>query len=146
MDGKTDSQIVWMDAFLTNVDRTIKNTNMLMWHKELWLIDHGASLYFQHSWTNWQKQALTPFVQIKDHVLLPFADQLEETDTAFRQILTSDKIREIVNTVPDDWLNWTEGQETPQDLRDIYIQFLEERIKHSEIFVNEAQHARKALI
>ena len=117
-----------------------------MWHKELWLIDHGASLYFQHSWNNWQKQALTPFVQIKDHVLLPFADQLEETDTAFRQILTSDKIREIVNTVPDDWLNWTEGQETPQDLRDIYIQFLEERIKHSEIFVNEAQHARKALI
>lgn len=91
-----------MDAFLTNVDRTIKNTNMLMWHKELWLIDHGASLYFQHSWTNWQQQALTPFVQIKDHVLLPFADQLKETDMAFRQLLTSDKIREIVNTVPDD--------------------------------------------
>ena len=65
---------------------------------------------------------------------------------AFRQLLTSDKIREIVNTVPDDWLNWTEGQETPQDLRDIYIQVLEERIKHSELFVNEAQHARKALI
>ena len=146
VDGKTASQIVWMDAFLTNVDRTIKNTNMLMWHKELWLIDHGASLYFQHSWTNWQQQALTPFVQIKDHVLLPFADQLKETDMAFRQLLTSDKIREIVNTVPDDWLNWTEGQETPQDLRDIYIQFLEERIKHSELFVNEAQHARKALI
>ena len=124
VDGKTASQIVWMDAFLTNVDRTIKNTNMLMW----------------------QKQALTPFVQIKDHVLLPFADQLKETDMAFRQLLTSDKIREIVNTVPDDWLNWTEGQETPQDLRDIYIQFLEERIKHSELFVNEAQHARKALI
>ena len=117
------SRIVWLDAFLTNVDRTFRNTNMLMWHKELWLIDHGASLYFQHSWTNWQQQALTPFVQIKDHVLLPFADQLKETDMTFRQLLTSDKIREIVNTVPDDWLNWTEGQETPQDLRDIYIQF-----------------------
>ena len=89
VDGKTASQIVWMDAFLTNVDRTIKNTNMLMWHKELWLIDHGASLYFQHSWTNWQQQALTPFVQIKDHVLLPFADQLKETDMAFRQLLTT---------------------------------------------------------
>lgn len=69
-----------------------------------------------------------------------------EVDAEFKQLLTSDKIREIVNAVPDDWLNWTDGQETPQDLRDIYIQFLEERIKHSELFVNEAQHARKALI
>jgi len=77
---------------------------------------------------------------------LPFADQLEEVDATFKQLLTDDKIREIVNAVPDDWLNWTEGQETPQDLRDVYIQFLEERIKHSEIFVNEAQNARKALI
>ena len=119
---------------------------MLIWHKELWLIDHGASLYFHHSWTNWQKQALVPFVQIKDHVLLPFADKLEEADAEFKQLLTSDKIREIVNAVPDDWLNWTDGQETPQDLRDIYIQFLEERINHFETFVNEAQNARKALI
>lgn len=77
---------------------------------------------------------------------MPFADQLEEVDATFKQLLTDDKIREIVNAVPDDWLNWTEGQETPQDLRDVYIQFLEERIKHSEIFVNEAQNARKALI
>lgn len=146
VDGKTASQIVWLDALLTNVDRTIKNTNMLMWHKELWLIDHGASLYFHHSWTTWQKHALSPFVQIKDHVLLPFADKLEEADAEFKQLLTSDKIREIVNVVPDDWLNWTDGQETPQDLRDIYIQFLEERINHSETFVNEAQNARKALI
>ena len=77
---------------------------------------------------------------------MPFADQLEEVDATFKQLLTDDKIREIVNAVPDDWLNWTEGQETLQDLRDVYIQFLEERIKHSEIFVNEAQNARKALI
>ena len=77
---------------------------------------------------------------------MPFADLLEEVDATFKQLLTDDKIREIVNAVPDDWLNWTEGQETPQDLRDVYIQFLEERIKHSEIFVNEAQNARKALI
>ena len=101
VDGKTALQVVWLDALLTNVDRTIKNTNMLIWHKELWLIDHGASLYFHHSWTNWQKQALVPFVQIKDHVLLPFADKLEEVDIEFRQILTSDKIREIVNAIPD---------------------------------------------
>lgn len=146
IDPETASGIVWLDAFLTNVDRTFHNTNMLMWHKELWLIDHGASLYFHHTWTNWQKLSLSPFTQVKDHVLLPFADQLEETDAAFKRILTPEKIREIVNAVPDDWLNWTEGSETPQDLRDIYIQFLEERIKHSELFVNEAQNARKVLI
>lgn len=146
VDGKTASQAVWLDALLTNVDRTVKNTNMLMWHKELWLIDHGASLYFHHSWANWQKQALVPFVQIKDHVLLPSADKLEEVNTEFKRLLTPEKIREIVNAVPDDWLNRTEGTETPQNLREVYIRFLEERTKHSELFVNEAQHARKALI
>ena len=146
MDSKTASQVVWLDALLTNVDRTIKNTNMLMWHKELWLIDHGAALYFHHSWENWQKQALNPFAPIKDHVLLSFADRLDEVDQEFRQLLTSDKIRDIVDTVPDDWLNWTKDNETPQDLREIYIQFLEERIKHFELFVKEAQNARATLI
>lgn len=146
VDSKTASQVVWLDALLTNVDRTIKNTNMLMWHKELWLIDHGAALYFHHSWENWQKQALNPFAPIKDHVLLSFADRLDEVDQEFRQLLTSDKIRDIVDTVPDDWLNWTKDNETPQDLREIYIQFLEERIKHFELFVKEAQNARATLI
>lgn len=146
VDSKIASQMVWLDALLTNVDRTIKNTNMLMWHKELWLIDHGAALYFHHSWESWQKQALNPFAPIKDHVLLSFADRLDEVDQEFRQLLTSDKIRDIVDTVPDDWLNWTKDNETPQDLREIYIQFLEERIKHSELFVKEAQNARATLI
>ena len=146
VDGKTASQLVWLDALLTNVDRTVKNTNMLMWHKELWLIDHGAAFYFQHTWTTWEKHAISPFVQIKDHVMLPYADQLQEVDVEFKKILTSEKIREIVNTVPDEWLDWTEGAETPQDLRDIYIQFIERRIEHSDIFVNEAQNARKALV
>ncbi|MET0243830.1 MAG: HipA family kinase, partial [Flavitalea sp.] len=74
------SKIVWFDAFLMNVDRTPRNTNMLMWNKELWLIDHGAALYFHHTWTNWQEQSEKPFVQIRDHVLLPFASQLEKAD------------------------------------------------------------------
>ena len=146
VDGHTASQVVWLDAFLTNVDRTIRNTNMLMWHKELWLIDHGAALYFHHSWTNWEKQALTPFTQIKDHVLLPYADDLEAVDAEFRQLITPAKIREIVDLIPDDWLNWTVDEETPQDLRDVYIRFLEERIHHSDLFVKEAQNAREALI
>ncbi len=146
VDERTASQVVWLDALLTNVDRTIKNTNMLMWHKELWLIDHGAALYFHHSWDNWQERALTPFPQIKDHVLLPYASRLEEVDAEFKQILTEGKLREIVDTLPDDWLTWTEAGETTQDLREVYFQFLKERIRHSELFVKEAQNARKALI
>ena len=146
VDGKTASQIVWLDALLTNVDRTIKNTNMLMWHKELWLIDHGASLFFHHSWVNWRKHALSPFTQIKEHALLAEASELEEADRICKEILTDEKLREIVELIPDDWLHWRDKEETPQDIRDIYFQFLTERIHHSEIFVKEAEDARKTLI
>jgi len=146
VDGRLASQIVWMDAFLTNVDRTVRNTNMLMWHKELWLIDHGATLYFHHSWTNHMKQALTPFALIKDHVLLPFADQLEKVDAECKKILTNEVIREIVDLIPNDFVNWTEDGDTPDSIREIYYQFLCERLKHSENFVNEALNARKTNI
>ena len=146
VDVQTASQVVWLDALLTNVDRTIKNTNMLMWHKELWLIDHGAALYFHHSWENWQKQAVNPFLRIKDHVLLPYASQLEEADNRFKQILTEEKLQEITDAIPDDWLTWAEEGETIQDLREVYFHFLKERVHNSELFVKEAQNARKALI
>lgn len=138
------SQIVWLDALLTNVDRTVKNTNMLVWHKELWLIDHGAALFFHHSWINWEKHAVSPFTQIKDHALLKKATQLEEVDTSFKQLLDTDTIREIVQLIPDDWLHWADLDENPQQIRDIYFRFLTNRIAHSEIFINEAEHARKA--
>lgn len=138
------SQIVWLDAFLTNVDRTVKNTNMLVWHKELWLIDHGAALFFHHSWINWEKHAVSPFTQIKDHALLKKATQLKEVDTSFKQLLNTDIIREIVQLIPDDWLYWADLDENPQQIRDIYFRFLTNRVAHSEIFINEAEHARKA--
>lgn len=146
IDPKLASQIVWLDALLTNVDRTAKNTNMLIWHNELWLIDQGASLFFHYSWVNWIKHATSPFTQIKDHALLNKADKLNEVDGEFTKLLTSDKIREIVELIPDDWLHWNDIEESPQDIRNIYYQFLEGRVTHSEIFVNEALHAREALI
>ncbi len=146
VDGHLASMIVWMDAFLTNVDRTVRNTNMLMWHRELWLIDHGATLYFHHSWTNWEQQALNSFPYIKEHVLLPFADKLEEVDIECKLLLTTDIIRDIANLIPDTWANWKENGETPAKIKDIYFQFLSERLKHSENFLTEAIHARKALI
>jgi len=146
VDGRLASQIVWMDAFLTNVDRSVRNTNMLMWHKDLWLIDHGATLYFHHTWTNWEKQALSPFPLIKDHVLLPFADQMEEVDAECRLIFTDELIREIVNMIPDTWANWTEDNDTPESIREVYYQFLTRRLKNSTLFLNEANHARKTII
>jgi hypothetical protein len=140
------SQIVWLDAFITNVDRTFRNTNMLIWHKELWLIDHGASLYFHHSWNTWETHAKSPFALIKDHVLLPQASELLATDLAFRKLLTKEILQDIVNYIPEDWLLWEDTDQTPSEIRDVYFQFLWTRLNHSEIFINEAQNAREKLI
>ncbi|UFH34373.1 HipA family kinase [Flavobacterium acetivorans] len=146
VDAKLASQIVWLDAFITNVDRTFRNTNMLVWHKELWLIDHGACLYFHHSWTNWEKHAKSPFALIKDHVLLPQASMLEEADVQFKSILTAEKLQSIVDLIPLEWLEWQDTDESPEAIREVYLQFLLMRLSSSEIFINEAQNARKALI
>jgi hypothetical protein len=142
VDAKLASQIVWFDAFITNVDRTFKNTNMLIWHKELWLIDHGACLYFHHSWNNWEQHAKSPFALIKDHVLLPQASLLKEVDAEFRVLLTPEILEEIVNTIPLEWLQWEDTDETPEELRNVYFQFLKTRLENSEIFVNQAHNAR----
>ncbi len=146
VDAKLASQIVWLDAFITNIDRTFKNTNMLMWHKELWLIDHGACLYFHHSWTTWQTHAKSAFTLVKDHVLLPQASLLEEVNAEFKKLLTEEKLRAIVEFIPDEWLHWEGNDETPDAIKEVYFQFLSIRLSNSEIFVNEAQHARKSLI
>lgn len=140
------SKIVWLDAFITNVDRTYKNTNMLMWYKELWLIDQGASFYFHHSWTGWEKTAQSAFTMIKDHVLLPQASKLTEVNTEFRPLLTEKKLREIVGLIPDEWLNWEGMDETPEQMRQVYFDFLMIRLQNTETFINEAINARKALI
>lgn len=142
VDDKLASQIVWLDAYITNVDRTFRNTNMLIWHKELWLIDHGACLYFHHSWNNWEQHAKSPFALIKDHVLLPQASLLKEVDAEFKALLTNEKLEEIVNTIPQEWLVWEDTDETPEALRNVYLQFLQTRLNNSEIFVNQAQNAR----
>ncbi|WP_432223053.1 HipA family kinase [Flavobacterium sp. TMP13] len=142
VDAKLASQIVWLDAFITNVDRTFKNTNMLIWHKELWLIDHGACLYFHHSWTNWEQHAVSPFKLIKDHVLLPQASVLDEVDAEFKKLLSATILTDIVNTIPEEWLQWEDTDETPEMLRNVYLKFLTTRLNHSEIFVNEAKNAR----
>lgn len=146
VDAKLASQIVWLDSLITNVDRTDRNTNMLMWNKQLWLIDHGAALYFHHSWQNVNEQPERPFPQIKNHVMLPFATEISKVDAEFHSILDSDRIRSIVSLIPDGWLTDESLQETPDEKREVYFSFLNTRFSLSENFVKEAKHAREALI
>lgn len=146
VEAELASKIVWMDALLTNIDRTVRNTNLLMWHKELWLIDHGSTLYFHYSWENWEKYALSPFPQIKDHVLLPQASMLDKADRELKKVLTKDKITDIVNLIPDSWLNWSNEHETVEDIRKVYYNFLITRIENSENFLKGAQDAREILV
>lgn len=139
IDADLASRIVWFDAFVTNVDRTPRNSNMLMWHKELWLIDHGAALYFQHAWERWEEQSGSRFGQIKDHVLLPFATGLSRADEAMRAALTADVFRSVANAIPLEFLG-----EDADEKRDIYAKFLTARLDAQ--FVEEAENARKALV
>lgn len=146
IDARLASQIVWLDCLITNVDRTPRNTNMLMWHKELWLIDHGAAFYFHHSGQNWEEQARRPFSQIKDHVLLPQATELDLVNAECGKILSSERIQAIVALIPDEWLTGEALVTSVAEQRQVYARFLEIRIANSEIFVKEAQNARKTLI
>jgi hypothetical protein len=143
IDTATASKIVWLDALLMNVDRTARNTNMLTWRNELWMIDHGASLYFHHSGYNWEEHAVRPFVQIKDHVLLQQATNIDETDALLKQILVPERIQAIVSVLPDTWLKDEEGQLSADEIRNVYYQFLTTRIIQSSNFVNEAINAGK---
>jgi hypothetical protein len=137
------SQIVWLDSFLMNVDRTAKNTNMLYWNKQLWMIDHGASLYFHHGQIDWKEQALRPFELIKDHVLLRQANALGEANAKAQGLLTEQKINEIVSFIPDDWL---EDGISKEEQRAHYSQYFTIRLANAAIFIKEANHARESLI
>jgi hypothetical protein len=144
-DPQTASRIVWMDAFLTNVDRTSRNTNMLMWYKDLWVIDHGACLYFHHSWDDWEAQSLRPFTAIKDHVLLPFATELEAADQWAKEKINKSVIDTIVDLIPDSWLS-NDTTLSFDEQRTVYKRFLWNRFTHSSIFLNQAIDAGKTLI
>src|SRR5690606_28832205 len=103
-DSEFASKTVWLDAYLMNVDRTVRNTNILVWNRELWLIDQGAALYFHHAWEGWEEQVQKPFSAIKDHVLLKKATQLEAADAEIRNQLTPERIQNIVSWIPTSWL------------------------------------------
>jgi hypothetical protein len=146
IDHTLASKILWLDCLLMNVDRTCRNTNMLLWHKELWLIDHGASLYFHHSWESGSDAALKPFPMVKDHVFLLEAADLDHVNSGFKNVLTPSVIHSIVSLIPEEWLKDETGAVSAEVLRQQYIVYFENRIKNSDIFVKEAKDARQSLI
>jgi hypothetical protein len=136
------SKIVWLDGLLMNVDRTVKNTNMLIWHQELWLIDHGAALYFHHNWDNWEDTILKPFVQIKDHVLLSKASVVDKIDAEYKSMFSRENIRKILDAIPDEWLRDEVRGLDAEQVREVYVEFIGKRAENSEVFVNQIQNAR----
>ena len=145
-DSLLASSIVWLDAYVSNVDRTPRNANMLMWHRKLWLIDHGAALYFHHGWSDGADRSQDPFTRIKDHILLKFAGALREADAALSARLTPELIREIVAQVPDAWLAADSPFATAQAARDAYVQHLTRRLQAPRAFLEEAVRARSVLV
>lgn len=140
------SRIVWLDSYILNVDRSFRNTNMLEWNRECWLIDHGSSLYFHHNWNDRDKAITTTFPYIKDHAFIHKASKLIEADDNMKRLITPRLITEIVNLIPDEWLNWEINSETPQAIRDEYIRILTSRLDNSSSFVNHAIKAHNGLV
>jgi len=145
-DADLASAIVWLDAYITNVDRTARNTNLLMWHGRLRLIDHGAALYFHHSWSDPLARSGDPFALIKDHVLLKFASRLREVDAMLASELTAERIRDIVSLVPDSWLAGDATLGSPAAYRDVYVEYLLRRLASPRAFVEEAIRARSRCV
>jgi len=136
------SSIVWLDAYVTNIDRTARNTNMLIWHRRLWLIDHGAALYFHHTWANYLERSRSPFSMIKEHVLLRFASALPEVNSKMVECLTPDIIEGIVKLIPDAWLVEGSPFSRSDQHRDAYIEYLLSRLELRHVFLEEAIRAR----
>jgi hypothetical protein len=145
-DADLTSAVVWFDAYVTNVDRTSRNTNMLIWHRRLWLIDHGAALYFHHTWTNYRERSRAPFPMIKDHVLLQFASSLREVDVKMTGRLTPDIIDCIVKLIPDSWLVGDSPFSGSNQHRDAYMEYLLSRLESPHVFLEEAIRARSLYV
>lgn len=138
-DTLTASKIVWFDAFILNVDRTAKNSNMLMWHRNLWLIDHGAALYFHYSWAN--ANSSSAFALIKDHVLLKTATDLQKADTEMKVKITPSEIDRVIDLIPDDWLTSERHFTGTVEHRNAYRKFFKDRLQNSQVFLQEALRA-----
>lgn len=145
-DPSLASSVVWFDAYTTNVDRTPRNTNLLIWHRRLWLIDHGAALFFHHNWANYRERSRGPFAQIREHVLLPYASALPEADAVLSGQLTPERIQAIVDLIPESWLTGEPQFACPAEQRAAYVEYLVRRLEAPRVFVEEAVNARALLV
>jgi hypothetical protein len=145
-DPELAASVVWFDALVTNIDRTPRNANLLTWHKKLYLIDHGAALYFHHAWSDYLARSVTGFAQIKDHVLLPNAGSLTDVDAELAARLTPELIREIVALIPDLWLATDKIFTTAEANRAAYVDYLTRRLAAPRVFAEEAERVRASLV
>lgn len=141
-DPLSASKVVLLDSMITNIDRTAKNTNLLNWNQELWLIDHGASFYFHHNWPQWETHLGRTFPKINEHVLLAKATQITEAKCEIIALLQQDIIADIVNNIPDEWLREESDDFTPSEKRSAYIDFLQSKVSNLDLLAKEAQDAR----
>jgi hypothetical protein len=139
-DSDTASKAVWFDALVTNVDRTARNANLLWWHRKLYFIDHGASLYFHHNWRDIGQMATRPFDAIENHILLPWADRIADVDRELRVKVAESALRKIVEGVPSEWLREQEGPSAEG-----YVEYFRERLAKSR-FVEDAVRAHDQLV
>ena len=140
-DPLSSSKVVLLDSLITNIDRTPKNTNLLNWNKELWLIDHGASLYFHHNWNNWKGYEYKSFPMIKDHVLLERATEISVAAEEMKKVLQPHLVGHIVSLIPDDWLVDESSSLTSDEKRKAYTEFLNIRISHIDQIAKEVADA-----
>ena len=140
------SELVCFDGYVMNVDRTAKNPNLLCWHHALWLIDHGAALYFHHGWKDALKAATSPFPPIRHHVLLSWASGLSAAEAKLHQRLTPEVLERTVALIPDEWLRADSGFESAQAQREAYLTWLRARLAASATFVQEAERVRAQLV
>jgi HipA-like kinase len=136
--------VVWLDAFTTNVDRTPRNPNLIVWHRRLHLIDHGSALYIHHTWRDPAEHARRPFEPIRDHVLLPFASSIEAADARLAALIDRTMLETLAQAIPDDWLRPEAGLPDPAAHRRAYVDYLVTRLETPRAFVEEAERARAA--
>lgn len=142
VDPLTASKVILLDSIMSNIDRTPKNTNLLTWNKELWLIDHGASFYFHHNWETWKDHLRRTFPLVKNHVLLYKAYQLEQAATEIKIHLTKDKLQEIVHLAPEEWLISEGDAMKPDEIRKAYLRFIQSRFDKIDMLIKEIEDAR----
>jgi hypothetical protein len=142
IDPEFAALVVWFDAYVMNVDRTPSNPNILLWHRKPWLIDHGAALYVHHTWIDPEGRSRSPFPQVAQHILLPFAGPISAASEIARARLSREIIQAIVDRVPDEWLDTAPAADRPVGTRADYVEFLTRRLAAAEIFVEEAERAR----